>query len=157
MIANSKAGRRECASESRSRARELHSDREPRCTEWPLRHGFHGVELSSDVLRYDHHGGVWTRVSYPEFLDEEARAILGDSGRQLLKCAESGTAFIESPSITTWSWTPGYFVQAPGVWVVSGLNQECLADREYTDISCSTLFGVGCGSGPGPRTNYSPV
>jgi hypothetical protein len=101
-------------------------------------------------------GGGWTKVtmSVPA---SQVSLLRGKSGRQMIKCSDSGTEHIISPPFTNpWNWNGTTFVQVPGAWTVNGVDQFCGGDLEYTEATCTTWWGVGCGSGPGITNKLFP-
>ncbi|HZS35275.1 MAG TPA: fibrinogen-like YCDxxxxGGGW domain-containing protein [Polyangia bacterium] len=102
-------------------------------------------------------GGGWTKITYPQFSDAQIAQLFGAAGRQMVKCSDDDSAgYIISPQVASWSWSPGMFVQAPGTWIVNGSDQPCGNNPEYTNVVCSSWFGVGCGNGSGNTNKLFP-
>jgi hypothetical protein len=100
--------------------------------------------------------GGWTKVTQPVDTPEAVAALVGGSGRQMLKCTDAGEEHVISPSFASWSWTPGQFVRIAGTWIANGASTSCGADPEYTTVPCTSWFGVGCGDGPGNKNKLFP-
>jgi len=101
-------------------------------------------------------GGGWTGVtsSVPE---ATVTALLGASGRQMIKCTQAGSEHIISPPWSgPWHWSGTTFHQVGGTWIVNGAQAACGTDPEYTNVACPTWWGVGCGNGPGITNKLFP-
>jgi hypothetical protein len=102
-------------------------------------------------------GGGWTKVT-ASVPDAQVNLLRGASGRQMIKCNDTGTAHIISPPFTSpWKWNGTTATQVPGTWTVNGGAQTCGNDPEGTvNASCTTWWGVGCGNGPGTTNKLFP-
>ncbi|MSP92469.1 MAG: hypothetical protein EXR79_11830 [Myxococcales bacterium] len=102
-------------------------------------------------------GGGWTRIDQA-VPDAKVSLLRGKSGRMMLKCADDGLEFIQSPATgAAWSWTKKS--KAPGEWKVykpadgaAAQSVLCGSDAAVLDkIACG--FGYACASGAAAPDN----
>jgi hypothetical protein len=100
--------------------------------------------------------GGFTKIA--GFSNIEVNAIRGATGHEMLKCADNGTEYIESPtSSLAWSWGGlDRFRQVPGTWKVNDTSQACDSNPEYTQYTCASWWGWGCGNGGGNQNKLFP-
>jgi len=112
-----------------------------------------GFQVYCDMSTAD---GGWTNVT-TNVPEETVTALRGISGRQMIKCTLTGGEHIVSPAWSgAWHWSGTTFHQVGGTWMVNGAQVECGTDPEYTDVTCPTWWGAGCGNGPGPSNKLFP-
>jgi hypothetical protein len=100
--------------------------------------------------------GGWTKIA--GFTEGDVDAVKGRTAKEMLKCSDTGVEYIESPTATlAWSWGGlDRFRQVPGMWKVNDQMQPCDSNPEYTQYTCGSWWGWGCGNGGGNQNKLFP-
>jgi hypothetical protein len=102
--------------------------------------------------------GGWTKVT-PTIAATVVDVLRGGAamGRQLLKCTDSASEYLESPSfVGPWQWAGAAMKIVAGEWRVSGVPFTCGSMNEYAGNGCMKWWGVGCGNGAGAVEKLYP-
>ena len=87
-------------------------------------------------------GGGWTRID-AKVTTAAVDLLKGASGRQLLKCSDTGLAYLMAPPTAVgWSWTTK--AQVSGSWTANGVAVTCGGSPDFSTLGCG--FGFGCAS-----------
>ncbi len=102
-------------------------------------------------------GGGWTKINGLSVGD--VNLLKSASGKQMLKCSDTGGAYIVSPSASPgWSWSSRQLLT--GNYIVNGSTQNCGGDGEFwkdpSGCGANAGWGFGCDSGPGSRNKLIP-